>query len=133
MNDLGILKAADDVRDGIGGANVAEKLIAQALALGRARDQAGNVDELHRGRHEGLGLDKRGDLVQPLVGHADDAHVGVDGAEGIVGCLRLGRSQRVENGGFADVGQTDDTAVQSHCAKKLPKLHWNTLKHAEVT
>ena len=54
-------------------------------------------------------------LVEALIGHGDDAGVGVDGAEGIVGGLRLGRGEGVEDGGFADVGQADDSAVQWHC------------------
>ena len=51
-------------------------------------------------------------MVEPLIGHGDDAGVGVDGAEGIVGRLGLGRGEGVEDGAFADVGQANDSAVQ---------------------
>jgi hypothetical protein len=46
VDDLGVVEAADDVCDGIGGADVAEKLVAQAFALGCALDQAGDVDSI---------------------------------------------------------------------------------------
>ena len=98
VDDFGIVEAADDVADGVGGADVAEELVAEAFALAGAFDEAGDVDELHGGGDEGLGLDECGDLVEALVGHGDDAGVGVDGAEGIVGGLRLGRGEGVEDG-----------------------------------
>ena len=50
---------------------------------------------------------------QPRVGHGDDADVGVDGAERIVRRLRLARAgDGVEQGGLADVGQTDDSGSE---------------------
>ena len=49
--------------------------------------------------------------IQTLVRHRDDTDVGVDGAEGIVcrGCSRVG--QRIEQGAFSDVGESDDTEL----------------------
>jgi hypothetical protein len=50
-----------------------------------------------------------GEAVDTFVRHRHDAHIGVDGAEGIV----LGRGFRlgdgVEEGGLAHVGQSDDS------------------------
>ena len=40
MGDVGVLEAAQDVDDGIDFADVGEELVAQALALGSASDQA---------------------------------------------------------------------------------------------
>ena len=49
---------------------------------------------------------------EPGVGHGDDADVRIDGAEGIVGRLRLaGAGDGVEEGGLADVGQSDDSGA----------------------
>ena len=114
MHDLGVVEAANDVHNGVGRADVSEELVAEALTLARAGDQAGDVDELHRGGNERFGLEDRGDAIQPLVRHADDAHVRVDGAERIVGGLRLGGRERVEDGGLADVRQPYDSTIKSH-------------------
>ena len=61
-----------------------------------------------------LGLMSSAILVEALIGHGDDAGVGVDGAEGVVGGLGLGRGEGVEDGALADVGQADDSAIQWH-------------------
>ncbi len=46
-----------------------------------------------------------------MVGYGDDADVGIDGAERVVGGLRLsGACDGVEKGGFTDVGETDNTS-----------------------
>ena len=50
MHDVVVLEAAHHVRDRIGLADVGEELVAEALALGRARDESGDVDELDRRR-----------------------------------------------------------------------------------
>ena len=64
VDDFGVVEAADDVADGVGGADVAEELVAEAFALGGAFDEAGDVDELHGGGDEGFGLDELGDFVR---------------------------------------------------------------------
>ena len=49
-------------------------------------------------------------LGEARVRHGDHADVGVDGAERIVRRFRLaGARDRVEQGGLADVGETDDS------------------------
>ena len=90
VDDLGVVEAADDVADGVGGADVAEELVAETFALGGAFDEAGDVDELHGGGDERFWLDEVGDFGEALVGYGDDAGVGVDGAEGIVRRLGFG-------------------------------------------
>ena len=45
------------------------------------------------------------------VGQADDAELGVQGGEGVVGDFRLGGGDDGQEGGFAGVGQADQTGV----------------------
>ena len=115
MGDVAAFEAAQDVDDGVDLADVGEELVAEALALGGAAHQAGNVDELE------LGLDlvgrfgDLGDPVEPRVGHRDPADIGLDRAERIIGGLRRRRlGQRVEQGGLADIRQPDDSATKTH-------------------
>ena len=95
--------------NGVGGADVAQKLIAQALALGCTLYQTCDVHELNDGRGELLGIVHIPQTLQPLVGNGDHAHVGIDGAEGIVGGLGAGVGNGVEQGALAHIGQTHNT------------------------
>ena len=61
-----------------------------------------------------LRLDDGREHGEARVGHRDDADVRIDGAEWIVGRRDAGLGQGIEEGRFADVGQADDAAFQSH-------------------
>lgn len=83
--------------DGVTLADVTQELVAQARALAGTLDQTCNVDKLNDGRRLFIGLPDLGQLVQPRIRHRHDAGVRLDGAERIVGCLRVLRAgQRVE-------------------------------------
>ena len=114
MDDLRVCEAADDVEDGVGLADVGEELVAEAFALRRAFDDAGDVDELHGGGDDGVGLDHGDDAIHAGVGDLDDADVGVDGAEGVVGGLSLCAGEGVEDGALAYIGQAYDSDVKGH-------------------
>ena len=110
MDDVVVVEAAHDMHDGVALTDVAEELVAQTGALACALDQTGDIDELHDGGSLFVGLPDLSQLIQPLVGHGHDAAVRLDGAERIVGRLRvLGGGDGVEQSGLADVRQTDDT------------------------
>ncbi|MNI45676.1 hypothetical protein D3C73_1001140 [compost metagenome] len=114
MDDVSVLEAAHHVGDRIHFADVGQELVAQAFAAGGTGHQAGDVDELDRGRDDLLRVDDRCQLVQARIRHRHDADVRFDGAEREVrrGDARLG--QRVEQGRLADVGQADDAAFDTH-------------------
>ncbi len=52
VHDVVVLEAAHHVRDRIDLADVRQELVAEPLALRGAGDEAGDVDELHRGRQD---------------------------------------------------------------------------------
>jgi hypothetical protein len=114
VDDVLVLEAAHHVDDGIGLADVAEELVAQALALAGAGHQAGDVHELHDGWYHAFGLDDGGQLLQARIWKFHHAHVGLDGAEGVVLGRDAGFGQCVEEGRLADVGQADDAALEAH-------------------
>ena len=109
-----VVEAADDVDDRVGLADVGQELVAEALALGRAGDQAGDVDELDDRRDDPLGLDDRRQLRQARIGQLDHADVRLDGAERVVLGRDAGFGEGVEEGGLADVGQAHDAAFEAH-------------------
>ncbi len=61
-----VLEAAHHVDDGVGFADVREELVAQSLALGRARHQTGDVDEFHGRMQHAFRLDDGGQRIEPF-------------------------------------------------------------------
>ena len=108
-----VLKAADDVHDGVDLADVGQKLVAEALALAGTGDETGDIEELDGRRDDHAGLEDLFEMGQAVVGHVDDTDVGFNGAERIVRDRRLVRAgNRVEEGGLSRVGQPDDAGFQ---------------------
>ena len=87
-------RAVDHVDQGGTALHVPEEVVAQALALAGARDQARHV-----GHHE---LDVAG---------LDHAEVRDQGGERVVGDLRAGRGHGRDQGGLAGVGEADQPDV----------------------
>jgi len=115
MGDVVVLEAAQDVGDRVAFADVGEELVAEALALGGAFDQARDVHEGHAGGDDLFGFADLGKGVKASVGHVHLADVRLDGAEREVrGLGGGGAGERVEKRGFADVRQSDDPGPESH-------------------
>ena len=74
----------------------------------RAGDQPGDVVEGDRVGHDLGRLDRRGHLVEALVGHGHDGDVGLDRRERVVGRLGGHAGQRAEQRRLAGVGHPDD-------------------------
>jgi hypothetical protein len=114
VHHVGVVEGPHHVHDRVHLADVREELVAQSLALGCARDQAGDVHELDCRRNDLLrSIDLR-ELCEPQVGHLDDADVGLDGAERIVFRCDARFGQRIEQRGLAHVRQAHDPAAQAH-------------------
>ena len=88
----------DEVDDDAGALDVAEELDAEAVAEVCAFDEAREI-----GYGEGLGVGEFADL--------DDAEVGFEGGEGVVGDLGPGGGEAGDEGGLADVGVADEAGV----------------------
>ena len=114
MHHVFVVEAAHHVRDGVGLADVGEKLIAQPLALGSTRHQPGDINELNHSRDGLLRLGQRDQAFHARVGHFNDADIGLNGAKRIILRRDARLGQRVKECGFADVGQADDAAFEGH-------------------
>ena len=113
VDDVGVVEAAHDVRYRVHLANVGKELVAQSLALGGALDQTRDVDELDHGGGVLFGMVHLSQHVEAPVRHRHHAHVGLDGAEGVVRRLRAGVGNGVEKGALAHVGQSHDSEFHS--------------------
>ena len=105
----GVLERADDVEQRVRLAEPGEVLGRQLLgpdvALGRGR-RGRQVDVGDVGLDDLLRLEDRGQPVEPLVGHLDDADVELHAAE--PAGLGVAPGQRVEDGRLARSGKPDD-------------------------
>ena len=80
-----------------------------------AAHQPGDIDEFQLSRDDLGGFGKPRADRKTLVGHRDPTDIRLTRRERILRCLcRLGRGQRVEQGGLADIRQADDATVEAH-------------------
>ena len=85
MDDIGVVKTADHVYDGIHLTDIGEELVAQSFAFGCAFYKSRNVHELDHGRGGFFRVINFSQLVQPYVRNRHYAYIGVNGAEWVVG------------------------------------------------
>ena len=109
MGDVTVVKAAHHMDDGVGGADVGQELVAKTLAFGGTLHQSCNVHEFNDGRGGFLGLMEVAEPVQALIRNGHYAHIGVDGAEGVVICRYTGVGNGIKKGRLAHIGQTDNS------------------------
>ena len=114
VNHIGVFKTTHHIDGGIGFANVCQKFIAQTFTRAGTCHQTGDVDKLHNRRHHALWRDDVGELLQARVRHFHHPHIGLDGAKGVILSRNARFGQRVEQGGFAYIGQAHDAAFQTH-------------------
>ena len=98
FDGVGGVGDVDEVDEDAGALDVAEELDAEAGAEVGAFDEAGHV-----GDGEGLLVGRVADL--------NDAEVGLEGGEGVVGDLGAGGGEARDERGFADVGVADEAGV----------------------
>jgi len=97
------------MNDGISGADIVQKLVAQTLSLGRALHQTRDIHEFYDGIGLLFWLVHVGEPVQPLVRNSHRTNVGLYGAERVVCGLGAGVCYGVEKSGFSHIGQSYDT------------------------
>jgi hypothetical protein len=84
---------------------------AEAFAFRGTLHESGDVNDFHRCRHDAPRMHQFGQFGKTFVGHRDDTHVGLDGAEREIGRLRFGVAQTIEEGGLAHVGESNYTTL----------------------
>jgi len=82
--------------------------------LSTRRDESGDIDEFDdrgNGFFRFRDVDQR---LQPRIRHFDDPDVRLYRAKRVVLRRNAGLGQRIEQGGLADIRQTDDSAFETH-------------------
>ena len=100
--------------DCIGFADVGEESVAHSLTFGSTLDDAGDIYEADGGGYDPLGVIEVRQDLQPRIRYPHDAHIGLDGRERIVGREDVVARERIEKGGLARVGESDDTDSECH-------------------
>ena len=112
--DIGVAEETNDLANRIGLANVGQELIAQALALACAGNQASNVNEFDRCRHDFSRMVDFREFIQTIIGNGNHARIGLNGGKRIVrsepGFLGKGGEKRR----LANVGQANNTDRKRH-------------------
>ena len=111
VSDIVVVKTSEHMQDGIGLADVGQESVPESLAATGAFHQACNVHNFDGGGDNALGMHELGQAVQPLVGHGDDPHIGLDGAERKVGRLCLGVRQTVKQSRLTHVGKSHNSTL----------------------
>ncbi len=93
MDNVRVLKAADDMDDGIAFTDIGKELVAKAFTLGSALDQSGNIDELDRGRNRLGRIIHLRQHIETVVRNGDNTDIRIDCAERIIRGFCTGAGQ----------------------------------------
>ncbi len=111
VGHVGVGEGADDVDEGLPLGQVAEQLPAEAL-LGDALRQPGDIDVLHVGGDDLLGLEDACQHVQAAIGDLDGRQIRLVLGGGISADGGFGTGQGVEDGRLAAARQADDDQAE---------------------
>ena len=106
------------MHDGVHLADMGQKFISQPFALACPLYKACDIYKLDYGRGVFFGMVHFRKTVKPFIRNGHYAYIGLNGAEGIVGCLRTGMGYGVEKRAFAYIGQAYDS--EFHCFPSRP-------------
>ena len=84
------------MKDGVGLADIGEKLVSEAFSLAGALDESGDVHNVHCRRHYALGFTHVRKYFKPLVRHVCGSKVRLNRAERKIGALGLSGADAVE-------------------------------------
>ena len=88
MDYVGVLKASDNMNNGVGLTDVGKELIPKPLSLGSAFYKSCNINELDGGRSDLFGVVQIPQSLKSLIRNCNYAHVRINGCKGIVCCQR---------------------------------------------
>ena len=109
VGNIAVLKAAHNMHDGIGGADVGEELISKTFALGSTLNKTCDINEFDHSRGQLLGIVQIRQPLQTLIRNGYDTYIGVDGTKRIIICRDTCICNCVKEGRLANIGKSNDT------------------------
>ncbi len=106
-----ILKATNDLKNGVDFTDMGEELIAEPLPFAGSFDDTGDIHQFEHGGQNSLRSDLRGNPLKASIWNTDNSFIGFDRAKRVIGGLSpLGTGEGIEKCTLANVGQADDTS-----------------------
>ena len=125
VNHVFVLKAAHHVHNRVYLADVAQKLVAQSLAVARALHKTRNVHKFQNGRRVLLRMIHLRQHVQPGVRHGHHAVVRFNGAKRIIRRLRARAGDGVKQCALAHVRKAHDAQLHSNSSNCNFRSYYN--------
>jgi hypothetical protein len=110
VNYVSVVKATQNMQDGIALADIRKELIAKAFTPASTLNQTSYVNNVDGGRDGALGMAYFGEDLQTAVRNIGGTQIGLDSAEGEVGTLGLAAAHAVEESGFTHIRKAYYTA-----------------------
>lgn len=96
MDDIVVIKAAEDVEDGVSLADIGEELVAETFALAGTFNEAGDVHDFDRGRDDTFRVAELLEFFETFVRDYCGTDIRLDCAEWEIGTLGLAGADAVE-------------------------------------
>lgn len=113
MDNFSVVKASDNLENGIDGTNVRQESVTETLTLRSTLGQTGNIVNSDVSGDLGSGLVDVAELVETGGGDNDTGLLRLNSGEGVVGRVTKRTSGNcLEKGRFTNVGQTNNTGLK---------------------
>jgi hypothetical protein len=119
MMDIGVVKSPNYLQDRIDRADMREELIPESLPFRGTLDETCDIDEFDIGRDCLCAVHHNTDLFETVIIHIHDTSIGFDRTKRKIRCLsRIGLSESIEESGFTNIRESDDTNLHGEKYKK---------------
>ena len=110
MVDTRVIEGSYDLEDRIDTPDMREELVPESFPFARSFDEACDIDEFDGCWDDPRTIDDLTNFFEPLIVHIDNTSIRLDRTEGEVRGFRgIGLGEGIEEGGFTDIGEADDS------------------------
>ena len=114
MVHIRVVEGSDDLEDRIDTADMGEELVPKSFPFTRTFHETSNIDEFDVRRDDLCTIHDSANLLETLIIHIHDSDIWLDSTKWEIrslGCI--GSCECVEESGFTDIRETDDSDLHS--------------------